>query len=137
MWFRVDPRLSTPVYQQIVDGVRESVAKGLLRHGDRLPSVRELATMMTLNHNTVAKAYQELERERVIEVIRGRGTYVAAPKILPDRAERIKRMSDVIRQLLVETHHLQMTDDDVVRLFHEAVNEWHRERGKHRNDVSN
>src|SRR5579875_179520 len=98
MWFQVDPRSPTPVYQQVVEGVKEAIAKGLLDCGDRMPSVRELATRMTLNHNTVAKAYQELEREHVIEVIRGRGTFVAQPRPTPDRAERIQALSAMVRQ---------------------------------------
>ncbi len=137
MWFRVDPRLATPVYQQVVDGVKEAVAKGLLRQGDRLPSVRELATLMTLNHNTVAKAYQELERERVIEVIRGRGTYVAEPGTLPDRTERVAKMSETIKQLLIEAHHLQMTEGDLLTLFQEGMSEWQREKGRERDDRGN
>ena len=56
-----------------------AIAAGWLKPGDRLPSVRELAVSLAINHNTVAKAYQELERERVIEVVRGRGTFVADP----------------------------------------------------------
>ncbi len=130
MWFRVDPRLATPVYQQVVDGVKEAVAKGLLRYGDRLPSVRELATMMTLNHNTVAKAYQELERERVIEVVRGRGTYVAQPGVVPDREERLEKMAETMRLLWVEAHHLQLSEDEFVKLFQQSMQEWNRERGR-------
>ncbi len=130
MWFRVDPRLPTPVYQQVVDGIKEAVAKGLLKPRDRLPAVRELAMLMMLNHNTVAKAYQELERERVIEVIRGRGTYVAAPSLLANRSERIVKMSETIKQLCVEAYYLQMTEDDLLTLFQDLMNEWKREKGR-------
>ena len=129
MWFRVEPRLPKPVYQQVVDGVKESVAKGLLSDGDRLPSVRELAAEMMLNPNTVAKAYRELERERVIEVVRGRGTYVAKPGPRPDHQERLDNMTDGIKQLLIEAHHLQMTEDDLVKLVHKAIAEWKRDGG--------
>ena len=129
MWFRVEPRLSKPVYRQVVDGIKESVAKGLLREGERLPAVRELAAEMMLNPNTVAKAYRELERERVIEVVRGRGTYVALRGDLPDRGERIRHMEDTIKQLLVEAHHLQMTEDDLISLVNQAIAEWKRDGG--------
>ena len=117
------------MYRQVVDGIKESVAKGLLREGERLPAVRELAAEMMLNPNTVAKAYRELERERVIEVVRGRGTYVALRGDLPDRGERIRHMEDTIKQLLVEAHHLQMTEDDLISLVNQAIAEWKRDGG--------
>lgn len=132
MWLRIEPRLPKPVYQQVVDGVKESVAKGLLHEGDRLPSVRELASDMTLNPNTVAKAYRELERERVIDVIRGRGTYVAALGPVPDREERMEKMSETIKQLLVDAHHLQMTEEDLMQLVLHKVEEWKGDRGGER-----
>lgn len=130
MWFPIDPRSPTPIYQQIVDGVKEAVAKKVLRGGERLPSVRELAGLMTLNHNTVAKAYQELERERVIDVVRGRGTFVAEPGSRPNRTERIAHMKDTMKQLWVEAHHLQMTSQDLMTLMQNAVLEWDQERGR-------
>ena len=129
MWFRVDPRLPTPVYQQIVDGIKEAVAKGVLPPGERLPSVREMAALMTLNHNTVAKAYQELERERVIEVLRGRGTFVSEPSPVPDRQAKLKKMADTIRQLLVQAHYLQVDDQDLLKMVQDELSQWTVERG--------
>ncbi len=129
MWLSVDPRSPKPVYQQVVEGVKEAVARGLVACGDRLPPVRELATTMTLNHNTVARAYQELERERVIEVVRGRGTFIAASGPRPDREDRVRAMAARMREMLVEAHHLQMSDDDLLALFRATVDAWRRERG--------
>lgn len=130
MWLSVDPRSPRPVYQQVVEGVKEAIAKGLVEVGDRLPSVRELASAMTLNHNTVARAYQELERERVIEVVRGRGTFIAASQPRPDRAERVQAMAARMREMLVEAHHLQMGEDEVLDLFRSIVDAWQEERGR-------
>lgn len=130
MWLSVDPRSSRPVYQQVVDGVREAVAKGALREGDRMPSVRELATRMTLNHNTVARAYQELEREQVIEVVRGHGTFVAASRPVPDREARIAALAARMREMLVEAHHLQMGEEDLFRLLRSVAAAWREEKGR-------
>ena len=80
--FSIDLRDIRPIYEQIIDHIKEQVIKGILRPGDQVPSVRQLAGMLTVNANTVAKAYQELERQKIIETIRGRGTFVA---------ERLKR----------------------------------------------
>lgn len=132
MWLQVDPRSQTPVYQQIVDGFKEAVVRGLLAPGDRVPSVRELAAQMTLNHNTVARAYQELERERVIEVLRGRGAFVAEPRPRPDREERIAALTARIGQLVVEARHLQLSDERLMGLVAEAIEALRVERGRNR-----
>lgn len=70
--FPIDARDSRPIYEQIIDQIKEQVMKGILKPGDQLPSVRQLASMLTVNANTVMKAYTELERQEVIETIRGR-----------------------------------------------------------------
>lgn len=128
MWLSINPRSPKPVYQQVVDGVKEAVAKGLLEQGDRMPSVRELAAEMTINHNTVARAYQELERDNLIEVVRGRGTFIAATRPRADRDERVRAVAARIRELLIEAHHLQMTEGDLLELFRVTLSEWHHER---------
>jgi GntR family transcriptional regulator len=128
MWLQIDPRSAVPIYQQVVDGIKAAVAKGLLRPGDRLPSVRELAMEMTLTHNTVAKAYQELEREHVIEVVRGRGTFVAMQPTVPNREERIAAMREQMRRLLVEAHHLQLRDEEVLAMLRQVIDEWRSQR---------
>ncbi|MCL6454347.1 MAG: GntR family transcriptional regulator [Alicyclobacillus sp.] len=116
------------MYQQIVDGIKESVAKGLLRAGDKLPSVRELSMTLTLNHNTVAKAYQELERERVIEVVRGRGTFVGEGVLPPDREERLRELRGALERLLVEAHHLQVGEAEFLALVHDVLVSWRRQK---------
>lgn len=126
MWLHVEPRSQIPVYQQVMDGIKTAVAKGVLNPGEKLPSVRELAMELTINHNTVAKAYQELERERVIEVIRGRGTFIALHPTVPNAEERKDEMRDRMKRMLVEAHHLQMSEVDLLRLFHEVIEDWKR-----------
>lgn len=129
MWFQVDPRSSTPIYQQVVDGVKVAVARAILEPGEKMPSVRELASVMTLNHNTIAKAYQELERERVIEVIRGRGTFVAPRSAPPDRPERVEKMAHQLQHLMIEAHHLQLSEAELEALFQEALITWREMKG--------
>jgi len=71
--FYVDVRSSKPIYEQIKDQIKEGIIKGIFLPGDKLPSVRELSTMLTINPNTVSKAYQELEREKNHRNTAGRG----------------------------------------------------------------
>lgn len=128
MWLPIDPRSPKPVYQQVVDAVKEAVAKGMLEPGDRMPAVRELASQLTINHNTVARAYQELERDRVIEVLRGRGTFIATSRPCPDRDDRVRAVAARIRELLIEAHHLQMNEEELLELFQVTLREWRQER---------
>ncbi len=73
---RIDPDSAVPIYLQIVDAVKHQVATGVLSPGEQLPTVRELATTLRINPNTVARAYTILDGDHVITTQQGRGTYV-------------------------------------------------------------
>ncbi len=131
MWFDINQRSSVPIYQQLVEGVKEAVARGVLAVGEKLPSVRELAARTAVNPNTIAKAYQELEREGIIETFRGRGTFVAARKIQVDGEEKKRVIREMLRRVLVEAYYLDLSQEELLSLLEEAVREWYREgRGK-------
>jgi GntR family transcriptional regulator len=127
MWLKVDPRSDVPLYQQIVDRIREGVAKGWLKPGDKLQSVRELAIQLTLNHNTVAKAYQELERTGIIETLRGRGTFIAKPQAKNVDQEGLVYIREQIEQLLIESFHLGISPERVLSEMNAVVARWKRE----------
>ncbi len=74
--FNIDLRSSSPIYEQLAEQVKRGVIQGMLKPGDSLPSVRRLAADIGVNPNTVAKAYQELERQQVIITVRGKGTII-------------------------------------------------------------
>lgn len=74
---KIDPRSHIPIFVQIADGIRAAVAAGLYRPGEALPSLRALAVDTQVNPNTVQRAYDELEREGLVYVQRGRGLFVA------------------------------------------------------------
>src|ERR1700704_4878872 len=76
MFLSVDPSSGLPVYRQIMDQVRRMIVAGRLAPGDRLPSVRELASTLGINPLTVGKAYGELERDGAVEMRRGLGMFV-------------------------------------------------------------
>ncbi len=75
----IDLTSRTPIYEQIYKGVIEQIIKGTLKENDRIPSVRSFAKDSGVNPNTVAKAYQELERNGIIYSLQGRGTFIAKP----------------------------------------------------------
>lgn len=124
MWFHVDTSSGVPIYLQIVNQVKRATASGLLAEGDQMPSVRDLAVRLTVNPNTVAKAYQELEREGVINTIRGRGTFIAEQGIKLIHEERVRVLREAIDKVLVEAHHLGISDQELSMLFAERLEEW-------------
>ena len=77
MFKSIDPRSPTPLYAQIADRIRLAVAAGELVKGESLPSVRALATQLRVNPATIVQAYRELERDRILEMRQGSGTFVA------------------------------------------------------------
>jgi GntR family transcriptional regulator len=97
------------------------VAAGALRTGDALPSVRKLAAELRINPNTVARAYQNLERESVIRSVPGGGTFVAdgVPGLL--KSEKLKRLRPHARQVAVEGRQLRLTREEILKLVEEEM----------------
>lgn len=91
-----------PMYKQIIDQVRQGVASGELEVGASLPSVRQLAEELVINHNTVAKAYAELVREGTLESQHGRGVFVAKRRSVFSAAERRRRLQSALDVFLAE-----------------------------------
>ncbi|MUV14174.1 GntR family transcriptional regulator [Lysobacter sp. HX-5-24] len=114
-----DPR---PISKQIVDAVRMKIATAELSPGDQLPSVRGLAQQLTVNPNTVAKAYAELTAEGWVESRQGLGLYVAPPRQRLSDAERSRRLDEAIQRFLHEVIQLDFAPDEVqARLVHEFL----------------
>jgi GntR family transcriptional regulator len=101
MLVNLDPKDARPLYLQIMDEVRRAVVVGTLRAEDPLPSVRELAAELVVNARTVSQAYQELEREGVIYVRRGQGTFVS-PTVRRGAGERRSLATAVAKRALLE-----------------------------------
>lgn len=119
----VDIRSRTPIYEQIIQSIKELVVKGIMEPGEKLPSVRELAKDMTLNPNTVQKAYQELERQGLIVTFRGKGTFVNLEIEMGQEKERVKRLKDEMKKLMIEAKTLGMEKEEVVKIVKEVLEE--------------
>src|ERR1700674_484939 len=85
---RLDPYSGVPVYRQIIDQVTGGMAVGALRGGDQLPTVRQLAVDLSINPNTVIRAYRELEIRGMLDTQQGTGTFVSHQRVQRDDAER-------------------------------------------------
>jgi len=95
-------RDSRPIYEQIKEGFRRLILSGALATGEKLPSVRELATELAINPNTIQRAYRELEAEGFIYSIAGKGSFAAALSEVDDsrRQELMQRFEETARELL-------------------------------------
>ncbi len=123
MLLHVNASLGVPIYLQVESQVKHAVASGVLRKGDALPSVRKLAADLRINPNTIARAYQDLEREGVVRTVPGGGTYVAGdgPGLL--KSEKIRRLRPLARQLAVEAAQLRLPPNDLLDLLGEELGE--------------
>lgn len=100
MWVRIDNASAVPVFLQLAEQIRAAIARGALRPGDALPSIRQMATEALINPNTVAKTYRDLERDGILRTHRGLGVFVAdgAPELCHgERRAAIRRqLADVV-----------------------------------------
>ncbi|MHC4121516.1 MAG: GntR family transcriptional regulator [Planctomycetota bacterium] len=98
IFIRIEPSSSVPIYRQIIDQIKYQVVTGVLKEGDKVPSVRELAATLAVNQNTILKVYNELCRENVLRIERGDGTYVSSSKQNIPATERKKAVAGVLRE---------------------------------------
>ena len=128
----VDLQISTgstvPIYRQIVDQVRRDVTNGELSVGDRLPSVRSLAERLLVNHNTVAKAYNELVRDGVIESRQGRGVFVTRKRNIYTKAERTRRLQTALDAFVSEALLLDFDNDAILLAVQGKLKDLNRQR---------
>lgn len=129
--FIIDGRSAKPIYEQIVDQVKEQLLKGILKSGDQLPSVRQLAGMLTINPNTVSKAYQELERQKVIETIRGRGTFVCVLPMKKVDEEKMAELYQTLKNICIELHYMGLEEEEIVAQVDKVFKELRGEKNEH------
>ena len=111
---KIDMRSRTPIYEQIIDSIKELVVKGVLIPGERLPSVRDMAKEMTLNPNTVQKAYQELERQGIISTLRGKGTFISEDIQANNKILKRSQLMEELKKLVVEAIYLDLSKDELI-----------------------
>jgi GntR family transcriptional regulator len=100
MTFELDLHSGVPVYRQIIDRVHSARAAGQLRAGDRLPTVRQLAVDLSVNPNTVVRAYRELELTGILTTHQGTGTFVADRKVERTDAEHERKLDQLMAEFV-------------------------------------
>lgn len=128
MRFQLNFKSGKPVYLQLVDQVKAAAASGAVQPGDALPSIRPLAEELRVNRNTVAKAYTELENQRIIETIAGKGCFVRAGSSPFRKDVRLKLLATDVDAAVVQAHHLQVAKPEFLELVEERFDAFHQKR---------
>ena len=125
MEIEIDFRSDEPIYIQIVEQIRRLVATGELKQGDQLPTVRQLATDLRVNFNTVARAYRLLDEAGLISTQQGRGTYIWEQPT-PETRERLRnqQLDALTQRYLSEVTRLGFTSEQVSQAITEKLKDW-------------
>jgi GntR family transcriptional regulator len=121
MFDNINAKSAVPIYRQITDQIRWRVAAGRLAPGDRLPSVRDLASFLLVNPNTVAKVYRDLERDGLLETRRGEGTFVAADAVAMAESERTDLITGQLREVARDVRSFGVTEEQALELFRRVL----------------
>jgi GntR family transcriptional regulator len=131
---RVDTTSFVPIYEQIKTEIVRLVAAGVLKPGAPLPSIRDLATEILVNPNTVARAYRELEREGLISTRQGSGSFVSAEARADVDEERKAYLGRIFDAAVAEAGTFGLGAEDILKLFEErlrAAGRGGRKGGRH------
>ena len=112
--FQLDKAGGIPFYRQIIDLVKSGIATGRLEPGDQLPTVRQLAVDLSININTVSRAYRELEVTGLVDTQMGSGTYVSTEKVKLDEVERKRVLDELCQQFLSRATARGLSLDDIL-----------------------
>ncbi|KOP69261.1 GntR family transcriptional regulator [Bacillus sp. FJAT-18019] len=105
---------SDPIYIQIMNQIRQSILSGEMVTGDSLPSIRQLAKDLQVSVITTKRAYEELEKEKLIDSVVGKGCFVSGANKEFIREQRMKRLEEKMMDIISESKELRMTKQDVI-----------------------
>lgn len=114
-------RDSRPIYEQIKDGLKRLIVSGAMVPDEKLPSVRAMATQLSINPNTIQRAYNELEGEGYIYSIPGKGSFASAS--IPASESRKKELQEKIRELAAELRYLGVSEAELIALVKEETHD--------------
>ncbi len=124
----LDLHSGVPAYRQIIDQILGGIATGALDGGDQLPTVRQLAVDLSINPNTVIRAYRELEIRGVLETLQGTGTFISHQKVERNDAERQRRLSQIVGEVVARAGAAGFTVEDLIERLQDMQNEAGKKR---------
>lgn len=130
MFIRIEPSSSVPIYRQIADQIRYQIAAGILKEGDKIPSVRELAAKLAVNQNTILKVYNELCRENILKIERGEGTFVSSGRQDIPIDERREMVAGPLREAAVLAIQLDIPVEQALALLRAEYDNINSQRTK-------
>ena len=117
-YFTIQTTSGVPIYRQIVDQLKTNAATGHFKEGEFIPSVRQLAHELEINPMTVSKAYSLLEKEGVLEFVRGQGMKIKTPGLAKkDFKQRHKELEPLLKEVITRSHQLALTRVQAVELL--------------------
>ncbi len=119
MFIRIEASSAVPIYRQILDQIKEHIACGLLRAGEQMPSVRQVADELAVNQNTILKVYNELCREGILKVERGSGTFVSDGFGQIQQQEKLRIVREVLMQAVQKARRLGVALDIMQQMLSE------------------
>lgn len=117
--FELDVRSRKPIYEQLVEKLKQLIINDVLKEDEKLPSVRELAQQLTINPNTIQKAYRQLESQGYIYSLKGKGSFVHPVK-KSENEEELKKVREELRKLFAEAIYLGMSAEEIQTLLREV-----------------
>lgn len=117
--FELDLRSRLPIYEQLVDKFKELIISEVLKANEQLPSVRMLAKQLTINPNTIQKAYKELERQGYIYSVKGKGSFVT-PVVQTANNEKLTKLKKELKKILSEVMYLGMEKEEIYQVISEV-----------------
>ena len=123
MLINIDYQDKRPIYEQITEKLKNLIVKGVLTENDKIPSVRNMAIELSINPNTIQRAYQELERDGYIYTVKGRGNFVS-----PKDGWKEDKLSDALKEFedkAAELYHLGVAADKL----HDSIDERLKKEG--------
>ncbi len=114
MQFSIDTKSGVPFYRQIIEQAKFAIARGDIGPGDRLPTVRQLAVELSINPNTVIRAYRELEIEGMLVTQQGSGTFVSDSRPDIDELEQQRMLDQILTDMLARASAYGFTLDDLI-----------------------
>ena len=128
----IDPNSPVPIYRQIADYIRRAVAAGVYRPGEMIPSLRAMALELTVNPNTVQRAYEQLERDGLIHARKGLGMFVTKHGVLSAQDESAAAVREAFTQAIRAAQAANMPEEQVKDAFEQA---WQEAQAPMRNQV--
>ncbi|CDQ21445.1 GntR family transcriptional regulator [Halobacillus karajensis] len=117
--FELDVRSRKPIYEQLVEKLKQLIINDVLKEDEKLPSVRELAQQLTINPNTIQKAYRELESQGYIYSLKGKGSFVH-PSGKVNNEEELKKVREELKKLFAEAIYLGVSSEEIAALLREV-----------------